>query len=126
MISTSKISELEQKIFDKFFELFKHIYPPHFPNISLPDGKREKQGVGLYSLEKNSVIFILQLATSADVAIKIKNGKAHLENTDIRESFVYEIDTKTWHKFSQIRFFTEPSYSELLKIDLQEVLQDII
>lgn len=121
-----KLSDIEQKIFDRLFDKFKHIYPPHFPNVTVDGGKREKHGVGLYSLETNSVVFILQLCTNKTCSAKISNVKYHLENKNVIESFIFNYENGEWLKFTHLGTNEVSSYSELLETDLRELLSDIV
>ncbi|HEX8549612.1 MAG TPA: hypothetical protein VF691_21810 [Cytophagaceae bacterium] len=128
MLDTREIkwAELEQRIFDKFFDEYKHVYPPHFPNITVSGGKREKHGVGLYSLESNSVVFILQLCNNTNCEEKIKNVKYHLENQNLKESFICNCEKGTWLKFTHTVHSAPSSFSDLLNVDLNVLLRNIL
>lgn len=128
MLNTKEIkwAELEQRIFDTFFDEYKHIYPPHFPNVTVNGGRSEKHGVGLYSLETNSVVFILQLCNNINCDEKINNVKYHLENKNLNESFIYNCENGTWLKFTQAVHSLPSSFSDLLNADLNILLRPIL
>jgi len=128
MLNTKDVkwAELEQRIFDKFFEEYKQIFPPHFPNVTVSDGRKEKHGVGLYSLETNSVVLILQLCNNGNCQEKIKNVDYHLGNENLKESFIYNCEQNTWLKFTRTVHGMATSHSDVLNADLDILLKGIM